>query len=179
MPEREDLELVTAAAKGDIESFTLLAKRYYPAMVAIGHSILGSKDTAEDAAQQTFAKAVRYLPQLKNKEKFAGWLAAICRNQAIDLAEKNNKFRSTGDISMIADEPNQESEAVQLAKEAIENLSASAKEIIFLRYHDGLTYDEISKVLGISNQAINGRVRRAKKKIAGYLERNGIRQVGS
>ena len=81
MPEKEkqvahepDTATVKAAIKGDIDSFTQLARHYYPAMVAIAHSVLGDRDLAEDAAQEAFARAAVRLPQLRQKRKFAGWL---------------------------------------------------------------------------------------------------------
>ena len=176
MPESTDSVLVEAAVSGDCESFTELCRRYYPAMVAIAHSILGDRDAAEDAAQQTFAKAVRKLPQLKKKDKFAGWLAAICRNAAVDMARTAKRFCSTNDLSTIAAKPQQDNPTA-IVREAIGRLSASDREVIFLRYYDGMTYENISAVLGISEQAINGRLRRAKKKIADYLRRNGFGEV--
>jgi DNA-directed RNA polymerase specialized sigma24 family protein len=49
--------------------------------------------------------------------------------------------------------------------------------VIYLRFYDGLSYEKISAVLGISEQAINGRLRRAKKKMAEILRREGFKQV--
>ena len=176
MQQEPDLALVEQACNGDTDSFTELCRRYYPAMVAIAHSIIGDRHLAEDAAQQTFAKAVRKMSNLKSKNKFAAWLAAICRNVALDLINKKERFQSTRDLSMIAAEPqgNDVSEAV---KDALNKLSASAKEVIFLRYYDGMTYEQISAVLGISEQATTGRLRRAKKKMAHYLKRSGFDKV--
>jgi len=85
--EKPDFELVEAAVNGDVDGFTVLCGRYYPAMVAIAHSVLGDKHLAEDAAQDALAKACRKLGQLRNKDRFAGWLAAICRNVAMDMWE--------------------------------------------------------------------------------------------
>ncbi|MHC4099173.1 MAG: RNA polymerase sigma factor, partial [Planctomycetota bacterium] len=82
--QKPDSTLVERACDGDTDSFTELCRRYYPAMVAVAHSIIGDRHLAEDAAQQAFAKAVCKLPQLKNKTKFAAWLAVICRNVALD-----------------------------------------------------------------------------------------------
>ncbi|MHC4543494.1 MAG: RNA polymerase sigma factor, partial [Planctomycetota bacterium] len=59
----------------------------------------------------------------------------------------------------------------------LNKLSAPAREVIFLRFYDGMSYEQISAVLGISEQAINGRLRRAKKKMANYLRRNGFGKV--
>jgi len=161
---------------GDSDSFTELCRRYYPAMVAIAHSVLGDRDAAEDAAQQAFAKAVRKLPQLKNKNKFAGWLAVICRNAAKDMAQNAKKLCTAEDLSMIAAKQHEDN-PTEVVRDAIGKLSVPARELIFLRFYDGLSYEKISTVLGISEQAINGRLRRAKKKIADYLKRNGFIEV--
>ena len=72
-----DKTLVERAAKGDGESFTELCRRYYGAMVAIGHAILRDRHLAEDAAQQAFAKAAVNLGKLRNTDQFGSWPAAI------------------------------------------------------------------------------------------------------
>ena len=174
--QKPDLALVEQACDGDTDNFTELCRRYYPAMVAIAHSIIGDRHLAEDAAQQAFAKAVRKMSQLKNKTKFAAWLAAICRNVALDLAQRKETLHTADDLSMIAAKSH-ENGTTEAVREALNKLSASAREVIFLRYYDGMTYEQISAVLGISEQAINGRLRRAKKKMANYLRRNGFDEV--
>ncbi len=174
--QKPDLALVEQAYNGDSDSFTELCRRYYPSMVAIAHSIIGDRHLAEDAAQQAFAKAVRKISQLKNKTKFAGWLAAICRNVALDLAQRKEPLHTADDLSTIAAKSH-ENETTEAIREALNKLSAPAREVIFLRFYDGMTYEQISAVLGISEQAINGRLRRAKKKMANYLKRNGFSKV--
>jgi len=174
--QKPDTALVKAAINGDAEGFTELCRRYYPAMVAIAHSVLGDRHLAEDAAQQAFAKAAVKLPQLKKESRFAGWLAVICRNVAKDMARRTENLRTTDDLSTIADKSNDD-DTTETVREAISKLSASARELIFLRYYDGMSYEQISEVLGISEQAISGRLRRAKKKMADYLRRNGFGEV--
>ena len=176
VPKQSDKVLVEAAVNGDVESFTELCQRYYPAMIAIAHSILGDGHLAEDAAQQSFAKAVRKLPQLKNKDKFAGWLAVICRNAAIDLARQQKLLQSAEDLPIAAKE-SQRDGTVEAVRKAVGRLSRVNRELIFLRYYEDMTYERISAVLGISEQAINGRLRRAKKKIAKYLKQNGFSEA--
>ena len=176
--EEPDTTLVEAAIDGDAESFTELCKRYYPAMVAIAHSVLGDRHLAEDAAQEAFARAAVRLPQLRQKSKFAGWLAVICRNAAKDMIRRTQDRPAVIERSVVANQSDQEV-VVEVVREAIGGLSAAARELIFLRYYDGLSYEQISAVLGISEQAINGRLRRAKRKMADYLRRNGYSQVRS
>ena len=175
--QKPDTVLVKAAINGDADGFTELCRRYYPAMVAIAHSVLGDRHLAEDAAQQAFAKAALKLPQLKKESQFAGWLAVICRNIAKDMARRTENLRTTEDLSMIAAKSRDDDSTAETVREAISKLSASARELIFLRYYDGMSYQQISSVIGISEQAINGRLRRAKKKMADYLRRNGFGEV--
>jgi len=177
---KPDIALVEAAIRGDPDSFTELCQRHYPAMVAIAHSVLGDRHLAEDTAQQAFAKAAVKLPQLKKKGHFAKWLAAICRNAAKDLARSTKPLHNVDDVSMIAAELYEDEDSVREAvKKALGRLSASAREVIFPRYYDGMSYGQISAVLGISEQAINGRLRRAKKKLADYLRHRGFGEVQS
>ena len=175
--QKPDTVLVKAAINGNAEGFTELCRRYYPAMVAIAHSILGDRHLAEDVAQQAFAKAALKLPQLKKESRFAGWLAVICRNVAKDMARRSKNFQTTDDLSMIAAKSRDDDSTAETIRKAISKLSASAREVIFLRYYDGMSYEQISAVLGISEQAINGRLRRAKKKMADYLRRNDFGEV--
>ncbi len=176
MTEKPDTTLVRSVINGDAEGFTELCQRYYPAMVAIAHSVLGDRHLAEDAAQQAFAKAAVKLPQLKKESRFANWLAVICRNIAKDIARRTENLHSTDDLSIVAAKSSND-ETAEVVREAISKLSASARELVFLRFYDGMSYEQISAVLGISEQAINGRLRRAKKKMAGYLGRNGFGEV--
>ncbi|MHC5059629.1 MAG: RNA polymerase sigma factor [Planctomycetota bacterium] len=179
--QKPDSKLVEAAVNGDVDGFTVLCERYYPAMVAIAHSVLGDKHLAEDAAQETLAKACRKLGQLKNKDKFAGWLAVICRNvaknMARNIARRRDKNCTIEDLSSITVDSQPQDHTTDAVREAVGKLPAAAKELIYLRYYDGISYEQISKVLDLSEQAINGRLRRAKKKIAGYLKRNSDIEV--
>ncbi len=172
---KENLQtkLVESAVGGDIDSFGELCQQYYASMVAIGYSVLGEHQLAEDAAQETFARALSNLRALKNKERFAPWLAAICRNVAKDMVATKARQINTEDFSGIADNNNWD-DRVQSVRQAIEQLSVSAKELVVLRYYNGLSYEQISSVLGISKATINGRLTRAKRKMAKYLRRNGF-----
>ncbi len=173
MPDKSETKLVEAAFNGDIECFGKLCRRYYPAMVAVGYSVLGDHQLAEDAAQESFARALVSLRKLKNQTRFAPWLAAICRNVAKDMVATKVRQISSKDISQAAVDDNV-SENNCVIRRAIEQLPVSAKELVVLRYYNGLSYEQIASVLGISQAAINGRLSRAKREMAKYLKRNGF-----
>jgi RNA polymerase sigma-70 factor, ECF subfamily len=168
--------LVEQAIRGDGDSFTELCRRYYGAMVAIGHAILRDRHLAEDAAQQAFAKAAVHLPRLRQADQFGRWVAAICRNEAKDLARVRREPR-VNDEPPVVEGQSDARESDKMVREALDRLPREAKEVIYLRFYDGLSYDRISAVLGISEQAINGRLRRAKKQLARYLQRSGLGEV--
>ncbi len=171
MRERLETDLLKAANNGDIESFGKLCESYYSAMVAISYSILGDHQLAEDSAQEAFARALLNIKKLKNQDKFAQWLAAICRNVAKDMLSERSKISKNEAISQIKQEDKENHEQIN---RAIEKLPSSMKELVVLRYYDGLSYEKISNVLGISKASINGRLTRAKRKMANYLKRNGF-----
>jgi RNA polymerase sigma-70 factor (ECF subfamily) len=171
--EKQSTELVEAAIDGDIESFGELCRRYYPAMVAIGYSVVADHQLAEDAAQEAFARALVNLRRLKNRTKFAPWLAAVCRNVARDMVAAKARQIAPEDISQASADDSQDG-SIEVVRWAIEQLPASVRELIVLRYYDGLSYEEIASVLGVSRATVNGRLTRAKWKMAKYLKRRGF-----
>ena len=60
---------------------------------------------------------------------------------------------------------------------ALDQLEPQAREVVYLRFYDGLSYERISEVLGISEQAINGRLRRAKQTLAQTLKQDAAVEV--
>ena len=173
MPERPEIHLIEAATGGDIESFGELCRRYYAVTVAIAYCILSDHQLAEDAAQESFARALVNLKNLKNRTRFAPWLAAICRNVAKDMIAARARHISTEDFSQVA-QKNNDDENNRVIHRAIEQLPNEAKELIVLRYYNNLSYEQIASILGISRAAINGRLARAKRKMAKYLKLNGF-----
>jgi RNA polymerase sigma-70 factor, ECF subfamily len=171
-----DKVLVERAKAGEGDSYTVLCERYYPAMVAIGHAIVGDRHLAEDAAQQAFAKAAVHLPRLKRGERFGAWVAAICRNAARDVGRANAAFRDRQKQAR-PEARSGSDETSEAVRAGLMQLEPAGREVIYLRYYDGLSYERISAVLGISEQAINGRLRRAKKKLANHLRHAGFGEV--
>ncbi len=171
--DKHEYELAEAAASGNLDSFGQLCQLYYAAMAAVAYSVLADHQLAEDAAQESFARALVNLRKLKSKKRFAPWLAAICRNVAKDMLTSKDRQICTDDLSQVTQDKsiNENSLAVH---RAIDRLSASAKELIVLRYYNGLSYEQIGSVLGISKATINGRLTRAKRKMKKYLKQNGF-----
>ena len=142
-------------------------------MVTIAYAVLNDHQLAEDAAQESFARALVRLRDLKNKDKFARWLAAICRNVAKDMVAARARRINAEGLSQAARNNNDNENNLSIRR-AIEQLPAPAKELIVMRYYNSLSYEQISSVLGISRATINGRIARAKRKMASYLRKIGF-----
>jgi RNA polymerase sigma-70 factor (ECF subfamily) len=169
-----ETQLVEAAQNGHLESFGALYERYHSPMVALAYSMLANRDLAEDAAQEVFAVACRDIKSLKSKERFAAWLAGICRNVSRQMLKANkNKPAALSDDHPDRSDGNRD-DRQETIRRAVWNLREAERELIVLRYFDGFSQARISEVLGLSPQAVNGRLVRAKRKIAKYLERNGF-----
>jgi RNA polymerase sigma-70 factor (ECF subfamily) len=171
--ENSEANLVAAARKGDAESFSRLCEQHYPALVAIAYSQVTDRDLAEDAAQEALLVAYRDITRLKETGRFLPWLAAICRNTAIDMAKARARERQAGtaDCGPVADLCSHENDSVAVVREIIFGLDPDAKDLILLRYYNEMTYGQIAELLGVSEEAVNGKLRRARSAIRQQLQR--------
>jgi RNA polymerase sigma-70 factor, ECF subfamily len=180
MSERPDAELVAAARQGDADSFTELYRRHYAAAVGIAYATLSDRHLAEDAAQEAFAITCRDLGRLRRNDKFLHWLNAICRKVACRLVKWKSRNGLSEDFPWAAmtdpsdDHENPRENRASLVRQAVQRLSANAREIVALRYFSGLSHEQIAAVLGISAQAVHSRLCRARRKMADFLKRKGV-----
>jgi RNA polymerase sigma-70 factor (ECF subfamily) len=174
MTDVEDQILVQQALRGQPESFGELCRRYYPSLVAIADSILLDYHLAEDAAQEALAAACRALKTLKKPEAFGAWTASICRHVARDMLRELPKQRAAAEAHAAHEQDCVEDDRSKVLSEAVQQLPQHLREVIFLRFYNQMSYEQMAKVLGATQQSIDGRLRRAKKKIAVYLKRKGF-----
>jgi RNA polymerase sigma factor (sigma-70 family) len=168
-----EVKLVQAARAGDLDSFGKLCEGYYAPLVAVAYSVLRDHQLAEDAAQETFARALVSLGRLKEPGHFAPWLAQICRNVAVDMTRAKRPRVNPDDLAGAPDHGTDESVS-QIVRQAIDRLPTSLREVVILRFHNDCSYEEISAVLGLSKTAVNGRLTRAKRRLARHLRRQGV-----
>src|SRR2546425_7427595 len=79
-----DEELAVLAARGDTAAFEQLVRRHQAALVNFAFRMLGDRDEAADAAQQTFVQVYLHLPRARLDLAFKPWLSRIARNQCLD-----------------------------------------------------------------------------------------------
>jgi len=174
MKDLEDQLLVQRALQADPDSFGELCRRYYDSLVAVADSVLQDRHMAEDAAQETLAAACRQLPRLKKPERFGIWVVAICRNVAKDMLRHNMRQRKPAETYIDKEPDCRDDDSRAMLDQALQQLPQNLREVIFLRFYNEMSYKQMARVLGATEQMIDGRLRRAKKKLAVYLKRKGL-----
>jgi RNA polymerase sigma-70 factor (ECF subfamily) len=174
MMNAEDPILVGRALQADPESFGALCRRYYHPLVAVADSILLDHHLAEDAAQEALAYACRQLPKLQKPDQFGPWVAAICRNVAKDMLRDRLRQPAPADDGDPQAPDYREDGPSEVLAEALQQLPQRLREVVLLRFYNGLSYEKMAQVLGATPQSIDGRLRRAKKRITAFLKAKGF-----
>lgn len=169
----QENQTVLAARSGDIESLGILYERYYASMVWLAYAVLLDREQAEDIAQETFTAVCSKLIHLKKPERFASWLATICRHLAVDALRRARKRRMEPGENAV-DAPQAQHGDNQALHQAIGTLPQMYREIVILHYFNHMSYQELGLALGISINTVKGRLCRARRKIGSYLQHNGF-----
>ncbi len=184
-----DEELVRRAQRGDNAAFEELVRRYEHKVYNIVYRLLGNEEDATEALQDTFLRAYRFIPKFQFKSNFYTWLYRIATNISLTRLRR----RKTGSTVSL-DEPVKDSddlavdipdrrltpeEAFQqkLLRErlqsAVESLPEQYRAVVVLRDLEGLSNEEVSRVLKISVAAVKSRLHRGRlalrEKLAKYL----------
>lgn len=177
----EDAELANRARVGDKAAFGVLVKKYQGPIYSFALHFFRAPDVAEDVAQETFLRAYRFLHSYDDSRRFVTWLYSIARNICID--KHRERVRKEGvsleDVPQhlllsegLENDPLgqlENREAKRLLREAVEKLPEKYKTPVILCYMEGLSYQEIGEVIGISLNNTKIRIFRAKKMLLEHL----------
>ncbi|MDE0401337.1 MAG: sigma-70 family RNA polymerase sigma factor [Candidatus Poribacteria bacterium] len=174
-----DAALIQRALDGDDTAFSALVRKYQRSVHALAWRKVGDFHIAEDITQDTLLKAYQRLSTLKEPQRFASWLYVITANQCKAWLRKNRKWTQTlEDTSSAQLEKATYSEYViaenermteetqrEVVKKLLAKLQESDRTVITLYYLGGMTYEEISEFLGVSEAAIRNRLYRARHRL--------------
>ncbi len=167
-----DATLWSQIKLGDEEAFSSLFERYYSTLVNYGKTLISDEDKAKDCVQEVFIDIWTYRFKLNEAIMVKAYLLSsvrkrIARNHARDHIFAQIKpvdsldflFDFSIEDHLIADETTAQRVA-QLNKH-INNLSARQKEALYLRYHQGLSVEQVSEVLNLNYQSTKNLLHRA------------------
>ena len=158
-----------AAQAGDRTAFGLLYTRYAGLVHAIALSRV-RHDEAADVVQEVFLKALRQLPTLNDPKAFGGWIAAIARNTAVDVALRPRETATADWEPRTAATQHDEIEAT-VALAAIRSLPGAYRDTLIMRLVEGMTGPEIADRTGLTPASVRVNLHRGMKLLRRQLQR--------
>jgi RNA polymerase sigma-70 factor (ECF subfamily) len=188
MSEREiDQQLVERARRGDKRAFELLVEKYQRKLARLLSRLIRDPGEVEDVTQEAFIKAYRALPSFRGDSAFYTWLYRIGINTAKNyLVAMGRRAPTSTDVEAEEAEGLEGGELLRdintpdsllLTKEigntvnaAIESLPEELRSAIQLRELEGMSYEEIAKLMDCPIGTVRSRIFRAREAIAERLK---------
>lgn len=151
-------------------------ERYEAPLVRYAASIAHDLDRARDAVQDTFLRLCATEPS-RVEGHLAEWLFTVCRNRVIDSCRKEARLQPLDEMSVAevqSKDPSpadvlERQEAANEAATALRSLSANQQEVVRLKFQHGLSYQEISRITGLSVTNVGFLLHTAIKKLRNKL----------
>src|SRR5262249_30083638 len=155
-------EQYRAAIHGDREAFEMIIRTHSRTLFAVAYGILQNREEAEDVVQDSLVKAWKTRRQVRDLEKFPGWLAAIARHRAHDIFRRRRTVPLSEQLpESIEPEPVNSSALDQKLHSALATLPEVHRAAVTLRYFEEMDYRSIENILGLTNGALRGILGRA------------------
>jgi RNA polymerase sigma-70 factor (ECF subfamily) len=177
-PETPDEALVPRAQAGESAAFKALFERHVVAVRRFLRDLLRQSDLADDATQETFARAHAQLIKLTDHDRFKPWILGIARNVAFEArrVRQHDVLEEDDDGVPTAVIPSPDPEAVLLDAElekhfgeALGHLSPNRRAALLMRVDHGLGYEEIAAAFGWSIPTVKNEIHRARLKLRAHL----------
>ena len=170
-----DVELIQQVASGDARALDELMRRHEQMVFAVCLRIMGTRDTALDAVQETFLTVFRKADRFHAEAKFSTWLYRVATNTCFDLLRKAKRRRAEPlpehhdpvDVHTVND-----LESVELRpsiEDALQAISPDYRAAVVLSDIHGLAIEEISEALEIPAGTVKSRVFRGRRQLAEIL----------
>jgi RNA polymerase sigma-70 factor (ECF subfamily) len=172
-----DAESVARVQAGDLKSFEELMTRHHRRVYRTLIGILGNRDDAQDAMQDTFLKAFQHLPRFEGRSKFSTWLLSIAHNTGVQHLRERRPMESLDETSL--DEETFRPRQVQawvdnpeglysqaqvrlLIEGGVMKLPAKCRVVLMLRDIEQLSIEDTAGALGLSIAATKARLLRGR-----------------
>jgi len=167
----DDEIAIEKCRNGEREAFRHLVEKYQRQAISHATAILGSREDALDAAQEAFIDAFRALKQFDSSRPFYPWFYVLLRNRCFKLAARKRETESIDETVIVAPNSTAQSETILALENALRSLDMEDREIVTLKYFDGLSYNELAERLQIPKGTVMSRLFHARRKLQAKLER--------
>ena len=146
-------ELVERAQRGDHDAFAVLAGQFVARLDAAARLILRDHELARDAVQESFIKAWRNLPTLRDPDRFEGWLRSLVARSCIDTLRHRGRRPIEVELLPIDGPSVADMSAViadrDLLEVALRSLQPEQRAVIVLHYYLGMPLPDVAATLRI------------------------------
>jgi len=164
-------------AGGDGDAFAELVKRYTRMLYNVAYRY--DANSAEDLVQETFLRAYQHADTFSGRSKVSSWLYRICVNVCLTAAGKSgapmadidevNERELEAKSEDLPEKAVERGEAFKALEDGLHSLPSQQRMVFILRELQGLSYGEISDILGINEQAARTNLHRAKRRLQAWL----------
>lgn len=172
----DERDLVSRARQGQLQAMEELFRLHVDGAVRVAYLITGDWREAEDAAQEAFIRAFRFLPSLRPGSPFLPWFTAILVNEARRARRRQSRQTPAGHVHAVSPAPStspEESLARQERASAVRRALASLDEDhrvpIALRYLMDLSEADIARALGLPLTTVKSRLFVARRRLRRLL----------
>ncbi len=174
--------LVLRAKRGDARAFRMIFDRYAPSVRRFVMDLLRDPSAADEATQETFVRAFRALPKLREDAKLQSWLFGIARNVFYErLRERKRHGHRTelsdevvGGISVGAAPSPEDAllrrEADAVLGRALATIPEERRAALLLRVDHGLGYDDIAAAMGWKLSKVKNEIHRGRLQLRAQLQ---------
>lgn len=174
--------LLMKAQNGDADAFTALCMPFENMVYRHCLQMLNHEADAQDAAQEAMLRAYRAIGRFRGGSDIATWLYRIAHNVCIDMLRRPRVQRENASLDAMGETgfdpadaaPDPEETYVRASEQtrltqAIAHLPEAQQALLTLRYGDGLSYEELARVLKLGMGTVKSRISRAKEKLRSLL----------
>jgi len=174
----DDNDAVAACLRGNGEEFREIVDKYKASAMALAMNILGNREDAEDASQETFVQVFRNLEHFDSRQSFRNWLYTILFRRCLDVQKKKRRFQNLA--RKIRNEPAEKflapaynpEEKKRLSRDVLKHLSPKERTVLCLWANDGFSAAEIADVLRCSASTARVYLFNARRKVKILLEKS-------
>jgi RNA polymerase sigma-70 factor (ECF subfamily) len=172
-----DEDLLARIARNDSAAVREMVARKLPRLLALAARVLGDRMEAEDVAQEVFLRIWRQAPRWETgRARFDTWLYAIALNLCRDRFRRRREVYAgelpeTADPSSAPDRELHDRDNTRAVESALAMLPERQREALVLQYYEELSNIEAAAVMGISVEALESLLARARRNLRVCLEK--------
>ena len=171
-----DAALIGRILDGDVELYAVLVARYRDRYARFAVHMLGNREDAEEALQDSFVRAFRSLHRCVDRERFGAWLFRILVNRCRTAGARRGRAERTfvsGDGVMPEAVVHHSADRAAWREEiarALMRIDGDQREAFLLKHVEDLSYEEMAELTGVGISALKMRVKRACDRLREQLQ---------